>query len=72
MPYALFENDEKMSRAFPTEADVWRRAEEAGLVSTGLEGAKTLDEGLVVKPCAPDPDEPGEPAEDWIMPSQLT
>ena len=31
MPYALFENDAKLSRAFPTEIDVWRCAEEADL-----------------------------------------
>ena len=26
MPYALFSNDAKLSKAYPTEADVWKRA----------------------------------------------
>ncbi len=26
MPYALFSHDDKLSKAYPTEADVWRHA----------------------------------------------
>ena len=29
MPYALFSNDAKLSKAYPTEADVWKHARKA-------------------------------------------
>lgn len=32
MPYALFSNDAKLSKAYPTEADVWKIAKKSGLV----------------------------------------
>ena len=32
MPYALFENEFRLSRPFPTAADVWRCAEDCGLL----------------------------------------
>jgi hypothetical protein len=32
MPYALFCNDAKLSKAYPTEADVWKLARKSGLV----------------------------------------
>jgi len=32
MPYALFCNDSKLSKAYPTEADVWKVAQHSGLV----------------------------------------
>ena len=32
MPYALFSNDAKLSKAYPTEADVWKVARKSGLV----------------------------------------
>ena len=32
MPYALFCNDAKLSKAYPTEADVWKEARKSGLV----------------------------------------
>jgi hypothetical protein len=32
MPYALFSNDAKLSKAYPTEADVWKIARRSGLV----------------------------------------
>jgi hypothetical protein len=32
MPYALFSNDAKLSKAYPTEADVWKQAQKSGLV----------------------------------------
>ena len=32
MPYALFSNDAKLSKAYPTEADVWKIAQKSGLV----------------------------------------
>ena len=32
MPYALFCSDAKLSKAYPTEADVWKVAQNSGLV----------------------------------------
>ena len=32
MPYALFSNDAKLSKAYPTEVDVWKHARKSGLV----------------------------------------
>jgi hypothetical protein len=32
MPYALFSKDAKLSKAYPTEADVWKHARQSGLV----------------------------------------
>lgn len=32
MPYALFCHDAKLSKAYPTEADVWKQARMCGLV----------------------------------------
>jgi hypothetical protein len=40
MPYALFQDEEKLSADFPTEAEAWRQAEEAGL--TEFAGGKTV------------------------------
>jgi len=31
-PYAIFSDDEQISKAFSTEADVWKHARENGLV----------------------------------------
>ncbi len=32
MPYALFSHEDKLSKAYPTEADVWKFAQRSGLV----------------------------------------
>ena len=32
MPYALFSKEAKLSKAYPTEADVWKVAQKSGLV----------------------------------------
>jgi hypothetical protein len=32
MPYALFSNDAKLSKAYPTEAEVGKQARRSGLV----------------------------------------
>jgi hypothetical protein len=44
MPYALFSNDAKLSKAYPTEADVWKIARRSGLV---VDVASESDEGEV-------------------------
>ena len=63
MPYALFSKDDKLSKAYPTEADVWKHAQRSGLVvdvvSDGDKPAPrpVLDNDYEIKPCRPDPQE---------------
>ena len=60
MPYALFSNDAKLSKAYPTEADVWKLAQLSGLVvdvATEEEKAAprpVLDNDYEIRPCQPD------------------
>jgi hypothetical protein len=53
MPYALFDGDERVSEAMPTELDVWKRALEAGLISdlpvADEDGGQLLPPGFHVK-----------------------
>jgi hypothetical protein len=63
MPYALFSNDAKLSKAYPAEADVWKLARKSGLVVdvTSDEGKPAprpvLENDYEIKPCRPDPQE---------------
>ena len=63
MPYALFSKDDKLSKAYPTEADVWKHARQSGLVvdvTTEEEKAAprpVLDNDYEIRPCQPDPEE---------------
>jgi hypothetical protein len=63
MPYALFCNEAKLSKAYPTEADVWKLARQSGLVvDAAAEEAEysarpVLDNDYEIKPCQPDPRE---------------
>jgi hypothetical protein len=63
MSYALFSNDAKLSKAYPTEADVWKLARKSGLVVdvTSGEGKlaprPVLENDYEIKPCRPDPQE---------------
>jgi hypothetical protein len=63
MPYALFSSDDKLSKAYPTEADVWKLARQSGLVvDVATEEKKAaprpvLDNDYEIKPCRPDPQE---------------
>lgn len=63
MPYALFCNDAKLSKTYPTEADVWKLAQLSGLVVdvASEEGKPTphpvLDNDYEIRPCRPEPDE---------------
>jgi hypothetical protein len=64
MPYALFSNATKVSKAFASKADVWRHADESGLVTeVGLgeedPPRRILDMDYAIKECAPDPAEHG-------------
>jgi hypothetical protein len=63
MPYALFCNDAKLSKAYPTEADVWTLAQKSGLVvdvSTDEDKPTphpVLDNDYEIRPCEPEPQE---------------
>jgi hypothetical protein len=63
MAYALFCNEAKLSKAYPTEADVWKLARQSGLVidMATRQGRPLprplLDNDYEIKPCRPDPQE---------------
>jgi hypothetical protein len=63
MPYALFCNDAKLSKAYPTEADVWKLAHKSGLVVDVVSEEekpaprRVLDNDYEIRPCQPDPHE---------------
>lgn len=63
MPYALFSKEAKLSKAYPTEADVWKHARENGLVVDMVSDEekahpqKILDKDYEIRRCPPDPDE---------------
>jgi hypothetical protein len=63
MPYALFCNEAKLSKAYPTEADVWKLARHSGLVVDVVSEEEkqhpspVLDNDYEIRPCKPDPQE---------------
>ena len=63
MPYALFSNDAQISKAYPSEADVWKFAKQSGLVvdiasDKGRPGPRrVLDNGYEIRSCVVDPGE---------------
>jgi hypothetical protein len=63
MPYALFCNEAKLSKAYPTEADVWKLARQSGLVvDVATEPDRPaprplLDNDYEIRSCRPDPQE---------------
>ncbi|MCX7321957.1 MAG: hypothetical protein NT113_21615 [Hyphomicrobiales bacterium] len=62
MPYALFTNATKVSKAFASKSDVWRHAWDSGMVTeVGLgeedPPRRILDMDYTIQECAPDPSE---------------
>ena len=63
MPYALFCNDAKLSKTYPTEADVWKLARQSGLVVDAVTEPDRpaprplLDNDYEIRSCRPDPQE---------------
>jgi hypothetical protein len=61
MPYALFCHEAKLSKAYPTEADVWKLAQQSGLVVDVVsedekpEPRPVLDNDYEIRACQPDP-----------------
>ncbi len=63
MPYALFYQDAKLSKAYPTEADVWKLARKSGLVVDAVSEEEksaprpVLDNDYEIRPCQLEPNE---------------
>jgi hypothetical protein len=63
MPYALFSNDAKLSKSYPTEADVWKIAKKSGLVVDVISEQDkaapqpVLDNDYEIRPCSAEPHE---------------
>ena len=70
MPYALFENDERLTRPFRTEREVWEAAERADLIEFGTHGEKTLDNNFEIKPCDATPEELAVAEDGVILPDR--
>ena len=66
MPYALFSNNEQISKAYDSEREVWKKADEAGLVVDIASDEETshprrvLDEDYCIKPCQADAEHSGQ------------
>lgn len=67
MPYAVFENGDRLTRIFATEQEAWDAAESAGLVEIGPDGTKFLEDDLAIKPCAADCQEPAGAGSDFTV-----
>ena len=63
MPYALFCNEAKLSKTYPTEADVWKLARQSGLVVDAVSEEHkanphpVLDNDYEIRACRPEPQE---------------
>lgn len=61
MPYALFCQEAKLSKSYPTEADVWKLAQKSGLVVDAVSDEENpaprpvLDNDYEIRPCQPEP-----------------
>lgn len=72
VPYALFENDEQMTRPFRTEREVWEAAEQADLITFGTHGEKILDNNFEIKSCEATPEELTAVPPDIVLPEAHT
>ena len=64
MAYAVFRDDEKLSRSFPSKEEALKKADEAGLVDMTA-GIALFEDHLTIKPCAPDPERTSDADLDW-------
>ena len=56
MAYAVFEDDERLTRLFATEQEAWDAAERAGLVETAPDGRRVLEDHLDIRFCQGEPE----------------
>ena len=66
MPYAVFEDGERVSRVFSSEADAWYAADRAGLVDAA-KGKKVLKDGLAICSCDAEPEGSDGAESDFIL-----
>jgi hypothetical protein len=64
MPYAVFDDDERLTRIFATEQEAWDAAERAGLVETAPDGTRVLEDHMNIRFCADDPGESSDASGD--------
>ena len=64
MPYAVFKDGEKLSRAFSTKQETLEKADQAGLVEHD-DGQPVLEDQLKIEPCASDPEPYDDATLDW-------
>ena len=63
MPYALFCSEARLSKTYPTEADVWKLARRSGLVVDAVSDHEKpaprplLDNDYEIRPCQLEPNE---------------
>ena len=63
MPYALFCSEARLSKTYPTEADVWKLAQRSGLVVDAISDEDKpaprplLDNDYEIRSCQPEPQE---------------
>jgi hypothetical protein len=57
MAYAIFENDERLTRIFAIEQEAWDAAERSGLIDVDPDGKKVLDDHMEIRFCAGEPEE---------------
>jgi hypothetical protein len=69
MAYALFKDDEKLSRTFSTKEETLKMADDAGLVEE-REGVPRLEDDLKIESCSPDPEPHIEDDLDWTPESR--
>ncbi|WP_315756593.1 MULTISPECIES: hypothetical protein [unclassified Bradyrhizobium] len=72
VPYALFENDEQLTRPFRTEREVWEAAEQADLITLGTHGEKILDNNFEIKSCEATAEELMTVPPDIVLPEART
>lgn len=67
MAYAIFENEERLTRIFASEEDAWNAAERAGLIEIGPDGKKALDDHMEIRFCIGEPGEAEDTGLDFII-----
>ena len=68
MAYAVFEEDERLTRVFASEQEAWEAAERAGLVETTTSGKKILENHLEIRFCIGEPEEDVSAGADFRLP----
>jgi hypothetical protein len=74
MPYALFEGNRKIGETLPSEAEVWKRALQSGLIAdipvADEAGGQVLPRGYHVRHCSEE--EVNQPSAAWRLPREIS